>query len=250
MSKPLTDNYSPELAISSRHTSGVYAIHLTNSDKWYIGSSVDVHRRLEQHYHSSNGALTSKSSIPLYSLVKQEGWDNFDWGLVTSTNNYVEIFLSQHNGEHIDAYTNIVLTYHTQYEIRLIEQSIITGVGAELNSGNVLFSHHWSPDINHFQSQARPFTAEVISGPNAGAKYPMSSINEGARILGIKQINLYVYINSSTPIHSEFIDAPIRVYEEGLELNKTNPILRTPKLFAVTPIDYDELTLNRIFAYD
>lgn len=103
--------------------------------------------------------------------------------------------------------------------MRLLEQSILTGVNAELNAGDVRFSTKWSPDMGLFQSQARPFIAEVTSGPKAGQTYPpLSSLNEETRLVGADQYSFYTHMNSDSSFHSKTLDAPIRVYEDGVSL--------------------------------
>lgn len=54
------------------NVSGVYRIYNRKTDKSYVGQSINVGRRLEQHYRSLN-SLTYKH----HSTAMQEDWDKF-----------------------------------------------------------------------------------------------------------------------------------------------------------------------------
>lgn len=54
------------------NVSGVYRIYNKKTDRSYVGQSINVQRRLEQHYRSLN-SLTYKH----HSTTMQEDWDKY-----------------------------------------------------------------------------------------------------------------------------------------------------------------------------
>lgn len=107
----------------------------------YIGSTTDFNTRYKIHKTNSTRSSDKKSlHTPLYTSVRNLGWENFIWlPFVITTNHYTEFFkinldiISPVRGEH-----QYILRSFTQFKARIYEQALISHYQPKLNGGKIV----------------------------------------------------------------------------------------------------------------
>lgn len=82
---------------SNQVISGIYKIENLINHKVYIGQSIDIYKRWNEHKYSAFNKKLKIYNIPIYRAIRKYGLDNFSFDIIKETNdlNYWEIFLIQ-----------------------------------------------------------------------------------------------------------------------------------------------------------
>ena len=114
-------NYSNNTLGQYSNRAGVYTIFCTKTNQFYIGATTNFSVRLMNHYHG----VDSNSNHLLYQEVKKlGGFQNFLWEATSVSPNYYIEFIRNNMELSKDYLTYRILTSYTQYETRLLEQSL------------------------------------------------------------------------------------------------------------------------------
>jgi len=82
---------------SNQPISGIYKIENLINHKVYIGQSIDIYKRWDDHKYSAFNKKLKLYNIPIYRAIRKYGLDNFSFEIIKETSdlNYWEIFLIQ-----------------------------------------------------------------------------------------------------------------------------------------------------------
>lgn len=247
--KSLTKNYKPSLFTSN---SGVYVIQSHNTTDLYVGSATDFSRRFSNHYSSLReiNQLNGNSSL-IYTTLSSMGPTNFSWSPVALTPNYHKEFvlLNQNSTELIkDIRLYNVLLHFTQYEARATEQAILSATGPSLNTeSEVSLTLEWDSDKEYTDKRgSKPIQAiEKISGK----VYYFNSIRQAADLLNVEKRNIQTYINCINFHKSSVLGEYVRFVDITKPMKEVHPYSKE-NLPLVQGINYDEIPLGQIWAYD
>ena len=129
-----------DLSVFSKF-SGVYVFYCLSTSLKYVGSSSNVRIRLSEHMADSRPEKAGTNLFYNY-VNSNKGWENFSLSPLFSVTNYLTVY---HNWlvnksllqaiplEHMD-----ILDAFTQFELRVVEQSVISSWNCELNSTQIV----------------------------------------------------------------------------------------------------------------
>ena len=130
----LTKSFSIGLTDGMEGRSGVYMFYQPETQDMYIGSAIDFEGRLRSHYLDFN---REKPERLLHIAISKNGADSFIWIPIEEYPNYFTNFSDGDYSSNVHpSQVHKILTFFNQYQIRLIEQSILScaDVDATINS--------------------------------------------------------------------------------------------------------------------
>lgn len=235
---------------------GVYAILSIPTNIFYIGSAIDFGTRLNNHYSDSKNPALSKR--PLYSQVKNlGGWNNFIWEPVVCTKNYYRDFITSHMQYASDYKTFRILQTFTQYEVRVIEQSLQYYLSSSLlnGPGDVTFTVSWDPNEDR---KSKLGERSITAITKKGVVYQFNSIVSAANMLGTSRKTISTVLNyenhyvecPNINIMCRFIDT--YYYDDLSPVMKEGTPYKSPYLLPdrKTRINFKELPVKVICAFD
>lgn len=122
---------------------GVYCVFSTENKDCYIGSATNFRARWEQHYQD----MFDNKPSPMHKALLSNNHNNYTFSTMKTTCNYITDFINKHHNYNLDAPSFRALQIMTQYECRLLVQSLITAINPNLNgSPDVIFSFKFDPE--------------------------------------------------------------------------------------------------------
>lgn len=184
-----------------------------------------------------------------HSQLTSNGLDKFYWSVVKDNTNYVHHF-SWTNPDYVNEAKDLrALQIFTQYECRLLEQSVITATIPEMNgTQDVVFSFKWDPS----QEPTDIFGSRPIVAieKETGIKTYYPGIRSVAKVLDMDQRSIkgilnhegYCRTSGATGKLYSFIDESLPMREGSPHINAHLP--------TVESIDYSVIPDGYVWAYD
>lgn len=117
--------------INYRNLSGVYLFVCNSTKAFYIGSALNFLKRFQQHLNKN----VELNNHKFYSHVHNNGgWTNFLWFPIYSQPNLIIQFTNLYPNVTINSKIELILSSFTLYQIRIIEQALISYYHPNLNT--------------------------------------------------------------------------------------------------------------------
>lgn len=176
---------------------GVYAVTSLDPNDYdqYIGSALDFKIRWIRHYDKiSDSANTVR---PFHSVIMENNINmEYLWTPVVKTVNYLELFIENYPDEKFSVDFEQALKTFSQYEIRLIEQSIIYDIKPSLNSSDLVkYNFQWKRDITDIKDNRTSIIALDYETGGKNSIINFNSINDRSKVLDIDYRSIYKIIN-------------------------------------------------------
>lgn len=245
----LTEGFKPSLFTSD---SGVYIIQSHNTKDFYVGSATDFSRRFSNHYSSLREiSLLNGNPSLIYAALRDMGLTNFSWSPIVITRNYHKEFvlINKESTELIkDNHLYNVLLHFTQYEARSIEQAILSALEPTLNAETeVSLTLEWDSEKEYTDKRgSKPIQAIE---KNSGKVHYFNSIRQASNLLNIEKWNIQTYINCINFHKSSVLGELVRFVDTTKPMKETHPYSKQD-LPLMSEINYDEIPLGQIWAYD
>ncbi len=145
---------------------GVYVFINNQIKDFYIGSNTRFITRIKNHYSQIKKAVIKKEDKNLSKFYKEVikfggNLGNFSWRPLHISNNYYLDFIYKHKELSNDTQIFRVLDSFTKFEVRLLEQALISFLKPQYNNKiEVDFPVNWNP-LNKYINKggSRPVTA-------------------------------------------------------------------------------------------
>lgn len=119
----------------------MYILYHIQTNYFYIGSASSIGSRFRQHVINSSRPYRGGNS-KMYTYIKNNGgWGQMEGQPILITPNHLLEFLKKNPGYKLSLNDIYILRSLTQFEIRVIEQALISHFSPKLNSSHsIIFS--------------------------------------------------------------------------------------------------------------
>jgi hypothetical protein len=227
---------------------GVYLFTHTLTGKQYIGSAMNFLGRMQLHRQQVKYPL-----FKFHKFVSENTWNNFTFGTVYETTNYLTEFKYKYPKYNLSAGEMIILSHLTHLEARVLEQSLITEFHPKLNLLNkdVMFSYYtWNSstlDLAYNLKNPNALTVEVWLEDTKEILTTYPSIQKTAESLGVSRELISRYLNKSSSFESTLLE--LNVYVKNPNSTIVNTPIVHPSAKKYPLIDYDISSLESDFIY-
>lgn len=210
---------------------GVYCVTNVETSEQYVGSAINYRARWETHYNDITGSRPS----PLHREFSRHGLDKFLWTPLETYTNYLYDFTLNHNTSRLLDYDSYrALQVLTQYNCRVLEQSITHAIEPALcGNQQVIFSFNWPSNYDSISVRGeRPITAIEKT---TGTVIEFNSLRAASKSLDIDQRSIKGILNHegycrgsrSTGQLFSFIEKSLPMKEGSPHKNLHNPLVET-----------------------
>lgn len=217
---------------------GIYMWTNKLNGKNYVGSSVDLRRRLLEYYNVKR--LLNEDSMPIYVALLKYGYHNFSLTILEFCD--VNIITSREN--------HYFEVYSPEYNILKTAGSPSRGSGwkhseATIENMRVAASNR-SPETLAKLSSSKTNSIKVeVTDMETNNSTIYNAIKAAARALGISRryIEHYIFINQDKPVLGRYTFKLVNSNNQNPNLVKVERVQNTSKKVEVTNIETKEVTI-------
>lgn len=242
------------------NVSGVYILYHIQTNCFYIGSASSIGSRLRQHVVNSSRPYRGGNS-KLYTYVKNNGgWGKMEGQPILITPNHLLEFLKKNPSYKLSLNGIYMLRSLTQFEIRVIEQALISHFSPILNSSHsIIYSFiNWTSNYTPtLQNNVRIKVFSASNGPinnstiidKVGIITEFDSIANAAIGLGVSKTTIGRYINTISPLASPLLELDVFIVDVSRPLTNNAVIFEdTTLLSPITDFDLYSLPMGKLIA--
>lgn len=172
-------------AFSDINNSYIYAFINKDTQKFYIGSTINPISRLHNYIHSWS---YSRQRLLLEMRKTGGGFKNYNFFPGFSVPNYLNLFTKLNPTIKLNPKDKFILNCLSEYHVRLLEQSIISFIKPDINDINVAVSYSFiNIDIINYQPTKSRLKSHIIYAYDKKGNLfnEYASINQAKFALGL-----------------------------------------------------------------
>ncbi len=227
-----------EILNLTKNRSGIYMWTNKLNGKKYVGSSVDLRRRLIEYYNANR--LMKYNNMPINSALLKHGYQSFTLTILEFCGKYNIMSKEKYYFDVYEPYYNILKT----------PGSPSRGSGWTRSEATIenmrLAASQRSPETLAKLSEAQSSKIKVeVTDLETNTTISYHSVRATARALGIdrRYILHYVYLNQDNPVLNRYIFKLLKNNDENSDAVNKQIVQKTSKRVEVTNVVTNEVTV-------